>query len=656
MSTKLTALALLAPLAGVIIAGSAQAQTVTVTTTDNAIDISSFTGTIADLPGPDGLVSLYEAMVATNNTPGHQTIAFAIPPAELGWIGPTYDGVAVFHALTGFEWISNDLVTIDATTQTAFAGDTNPNGGEVLLYSKTMNVNASGSIVRGFHSTSIGCSGGVTVEGCTGTTNITVFGGSGAVIQGNVGGTLKLDRTNDAVVLGNTFQRIRVQGFGAGNEVTGTVIGGPNPGDRNFLTGYGSYNSEGLPSGHAIQLFYTRDTVIENNSIGTTVDGLAQGNLACTIGISLESHNADLVIRDNRIAGILGHGMGPHYAGTLWGWAIYFWGTASNVEIASNTIGLDANGDPTLGSVWGVNVDNFSGYSYDGIRLVGNEIAGHIFNGVRVGPVADMLLSQNSIHDNGWLGIDLIPSDFKSGVSLNDPLDADDGGNGVQNFPVLTFAANEGGLLHVAGTLDSTPNDVFTVELFASPACHPDGFGEGETFLGSTPIQTDASGHASFDLTFPVALSAGDVVTATATLDALGQTSEFSMCEPVVDQTCQTDLGFGGPGTALLTLCGGDLSTGTTATLALTGAPAGAPGVLGVGTVFAPTPVLGGTLVPFPPNSITAFVTDGSGAFTVPGVPGGGGPASLFAQCAILDAAQPFGWAISNALQIDVLP
>ena len=37
------------------------------------------TGTIADLPGPDGLVSFSEAMIAANNTPGADTIAFAIP-------------------------------------------------------------------------------------------------------------------------------------------------------------------------------------------------------------------------------------------------------------------------------------------------------------------------------------------------------------------------------------------------------------------------------------------------------------------------------------------------------------------------------------------------------------------------------------------------
>ena len=647
-------LRLSAALAGAALASAAAAQTVTVTTTSNAIDISSFTGTVADLPGPDGLVSLFEAMVATSNTPGHQTIAFAIPPSELGWIGPAYDGVAVFHALTGLEWISNDLVTIDGTTQTAFAGDTNPDGAEVLLYGHDMHVNTPGSVVRGFHSTAIGCTGGVTVEECTGSTNIDVFGGSGAVVRNNEGGTLKIDRTHDALVVGNVFQRIRVQGGGATQEVTGTVIGGPKPEDRNHLTGYGSYNSEGLPSGHAIQLFYTRDTRIENNSIGTTVDGLAQGNPACTIGISIESQNADLVIRDNRIAGILGQGMGPHYAGTLWGWAVYFWGSASNVELRGNTIGLDANGEPTLGSVWGINVDNFSFYTYDGIRIEDNAIAGHLFNGVRVGPVADMRLERNEIYANGWLGIDLIPPTFDSGVTPNDPLDADVGGNDLQNFPVLSLAANEGGMFRVAGTLESSPLDDFTIDLFASSACHPDGHGEGELYLGSTAVSTDAAGLAAFDVLLPATVGGGWFATATATLDSAGQTSEFCACLPVA--LCQTDLGFGGPGGATLSLCGGDLSSGTSADLLLAGAPPGAAAFLGLGPAFNPTAVLGGTLVPFPPSTVIAHTADSAGTVLVADVPGGGGPAQLYAQFVVADPAQPFGWAISNALQIDLQP
>src|SRR5713101_2258917 len=36
------------------------------------------TGTISDLPGADGLISLREAIIAANNTPGADTITFSI--------------------------------------------------------------------------------------------------------------------------------------------------------------------------------------------------------------------------------------------------------------------------------------------------------------------------------------------------------------------------------------------------------------------------------------------------------------------------------------------------------------------------------------------------------------------------------------------------
>ena len=49
--------------------------TVTVTTADDSFDIP-FGGTIADLPGPDGVVSLREAIIATDTTPGADEIVF----------------------------------------------------------------------------------------------------------------------------------------------------------------------------------------------------------------------------------------------------------------------------------------------------------------------------------------------------------------------------------------------------------------------------------------------------------------------------------------------------------------------------------------------------------------------------------------------------
>src|SRR6187399_521544 len=66
-------------------------------------------------------------------------------------------------------------------------------------------------------------------------------------------------------------------------------------------------------------------------------------------------------------------------------------------------------------------------------------------------------------------------------------------------------------------------------------------------------------------------------------------------------ETCQTDLGFGGPGTATLSVCGDDLThAGSLATLQLEGAPANQPLVLVLSLTAGAAPFKGGTLVPVP--------------------------------------------------------
>jgi enamine deaminase RidA (YjgF/YER057c/UK114 family) len=65
------------------------------------------------------------------------------------------------------------------------------------------------------------------------------------------------------------------------------------------------------------------------------------------------------------------------------------------------------------------------------------------------------IISQNSIHDNVGLGIDL----GSAGVTANDAGDADTGANNLQNFPVITDAA--GGTTTVSGTLTSEAHVIF---------------------------------------------------------------------------------------------------------------------------------------------------------------------------------------------------
>jgi hypothetical protein len=120
--------------------------------------------------------------------------------------------------------------------------------------------------------------------------------------------------------------------------------------------------------------------------------------------------------------------------------------------------------------------------------------------------------------------------------------------------------------------------------------------------------------------------------------------------------TCQEDLGLAGPGEAVLSLCGGNLAAGTTADLELAHAAPFAPAFFAAGPAFAPTALLGGTAVTFPPSVVVALTTDALGRAGIPGIPGGGGPATLYAQAAFYDAALPQGFGFSNALRVELLP
>ena len=121
-------------------------------------------------------------------------------------------------------------------------------------------------------------------------------------------------------------------------------------------------------------------------------------------------------------------------------------------------------------------------------------------------------------------------------------------------------------------------------------------------------------------------------------------------------QTVQTDLGFGGPGLSQLLVAGGTLASGTTADLTLSGVPAFGLAYLLAGLDQAPTPFKGGILVPFPIVITAPVVAGPAGTLIVTGIPGGGGPASVFVQSVHPDASLPGGYGFSNAVRIDLLP
>ncbi|MFT7461964.1 MAG: hypothetical protein ACI9EF_000298 [Pseudohongiellaceae bacterium] len=118
-------------------------------------------------------------------------------------------------------------------------------------------------------------------------------------------------------------------------------------------------------------------------------------------------------------------------------------------------------------------------------------------------------------------------------------------------------------------------------------------------------------------------------------------------------EICQTDLGFGGPGTSQLSVCGDALASGGQADLSLTGALPGASIWYVLGQNNNPLPFKGGQLLPVPILGLVTATADGNGDHQIAALPGGGGPFTLYVQAVSIDAAQPFGFALSNALALE---
>jgi hypothetical protein len=75
---------------------------------------------------------------------------------------------------------------------------------------------------------------------------------------------------------------------------------------------------------------------------------------------------------------------------------------------------------------------------------------------------------------------------------------------------------------------------MFNIDFYSNPSCDSSGNGEGAIYLGSHAVTTDGSGNVSFTTPGLPAVTAGQVVTVTATRNVAPlDTSEFSACTAV---------------------------------------------------------------------------------------------------------------------------
>jgi hypothetical protein len=498
--------------------------------------------------------SLRQAILDANSM-GGGTIQFNI----------TGTGVHTISPLTVLPPITQSVV-IDATTQSGWIANTNPPtmginavltielSGAMLGNFSGLTINANDCTVRGLvinsfqhNAIDISSNGNVIAGNFIGTNTAGTMalpngtGGNGAVIlaggasNNTVGGTTPAARN---LISGNTGEGVSVQGNGnivqgnlIGTDKTGTIaLGNTDRGvfvnGSNNAVGGATTDARNVISANArgVDLFAGSNNAVQGNFIGTNVTG--------TGALSNPNAGVDLNtgVSDNVIGGLTttpGTPPGNLISGDAANYGVILGQDSSSNLIQGNIIGADITGTDPLGNLGGIMIgghDNTVGGTAGG---AGNVIA---FNGTMCASPNDIgvaitggasainnAILGNSIFSNGGLGIDLIGgTEGTCGVTANEHCDPDPGPNDLQNYPVITSATSSGGNVTVSGTLDSVASTTFRLEFFSSPACHSSGFGQGNHFLGSSMVTTNANCSQSFGpATFP--LPAGDtVVTGTA--------------------------------------------------------------------------------------------------------------------------------------------
>jgi len=451
---------------------------------------------------------------------------------EGNFIGTDASGTAALGNTAGVDINSGDDNLIGGTVPSArnlISGNTG--GGVVMVVNSAANL-VQGNFIGTDATGTVALENSVGVVLATNSDDNTVGGtvaGARNIISGNsAAGVLISGGSSDNLVQGN-FIGLDVMGTAplrngdSGVEINNTssnTIGGTSAAARNII----SVN----PAGVLIVAGAT-DNVVQGNYIGTDVTGF----------IDIGSDDLEGVMIDDSSANLIG-GSTPG-AGNL------ISANFDNIEISGaasignliqgNLIGTDATGTAGLDFFGaGILLLGGSGTTIGGPAGSGNVIA---FNGANGGIAVTSAstgnnIFGNSIFANEGIGINLVggTEDASTGVTANDFPDSDVGANNLQNYPVISEIATAGSDRIVEGSLTSNPNTDYVLDFYSNAEVDASGYGEGETWLGSLDVHTNAQSTVDFSFSLD-ASSLGRYVTATAT-DPNGNTSEFSLASEIV--------------------------------------------------------------------------------------------------------------------------
>lgn len=537
----------------------------TLTVGDNAVLNISLQGTTPGLYGlrvvAGGSGSAIRGLVLRNHTVGIDLQGSNITVAG-NFIGTDRTGTTAAANGTGIAVSignigNNVLGGPNPADRNLISG--NSGGGIVLdsqlqntIQGNTIGLNAAGTAAlgNGLAGIVIGTIGAASIGGpMIGGATAQAGTGAGNVISGNGANGIEIVVPPPPTVISGGF----IRGNLIGLDATGTTAI-PNTGTGIFLEdstlvsfgdsrlgpidiGGSAAGSGNVISGHGTGVIARSDLVrLLGNFIGTDITGtLARPNtfgveISTTGGFGVTSTiGGNTATEGNIISGNSSDGVR------------IFRATAT---MRNNRIGVSATDAPLGNGGFGVFIDSGLATLGTTIATHGNTIAHNGDTGVqvRIGfpavhNASEAAIQGNRIFANGvgpvaGLGINNSAPDV---VTPNDAGDGDSGPNDLQNFPVITSASISGGNLTVSGTLNTTPGvQAYWIEIFANPACDPQGAGEGQSFLGGFTVVTDAAGNASFGPTVLPIPAGQTIITATATSPvtdtAAAHTSEFSTC------------------------------------------------------------------------------------------------------------------------------
>ncbi|HZN69912.1 MAG TPA: right-handed parallel beta-helix repeat-containing protein [Tepidisphaeraceae bacterium] len=271
------------------------------------------------------------------------------------------------------------------------------------------------------------------------------------------------------------------------------------------------------------------ENVIWGNFLGLDPAGRRAGN---GVGVVIES-------RGNEVGGMW-HGGRNVISGN--GTGVVVRGDGPN-KVIRCLIGTDPTATTDVGNDGpGVLLDGASGALVGWTADERNVIAFNRGPGVAVtGDSAGNTIRFNSIHSNGGPGIDL----GNDGPTPNDgPGDADEGVNGLQNFPAVWVSRYYWRGEVLWGDLESRPDTRYVLDFYATgQSGWPLRF--TTVHVVSLEVSTDAQGRARFSTPFNPGMTHPEV-RVTATELPSGNTSEFSPAFVIGDPTFVTGMGVSG--------------------------------------------------------------------------------------------------------------